>query len=215
MVACRAGRSRPGSEPLKSRCHGFGIASTRSAFGRRFCRPTLRRTKTIEALLPWLSLKGISTGDFQEALTVLLGKDAPGLSASTISRLKEAWRDEQPHWSRRDVSNRRYVYLWVDGIHFGVRMEDAAQCILVVVGATPEGKKELVAWSDGYREREAAWRELLLGLKSRGLKIDPHVAVGDGALGFWKALPQVFGTTRGQRCWVHKTVNILNKLPKS
>jgi putative transposase len=177
--------------------------------------PYLRRTKTVEELLPWLYLKGISTGDFQEALTVLLGKDAPGLSASTISRLKETWKDEQQRWSRRDLSNRRYVYLWVDGIHFGVRLDDAAQCILVVVGATPEGKKELVALSDGYRESEASWRELLLGLKSRGLKIDPHVAVGDGALGFWKALPQVFGTTRAQRCWVHKTANILNKLPKS
>lgn len=177
--------------------------------------PYLRRTKTLEELLPWLYLKGVSTGDFQEALTVLLGKDAPGLSASTISRLKEIWKDEQQRWSRRDLSNRRYVYLWVDGIHFGVRLEDAAQCILVVVGATPEGKKELVALSDGYRESEASWRELLLGLKSRGLKVDPHVAVGDGALGFWKALPQVFGTTRTQRCWVHKTANILNKLPKS
>jgi len=177
--------------------------------------PYLRRTKTIEELLPWLYLKGISTGDFQEALTVLLGKDAPGLSASTISRLKEAWQDEQQRWSRRDLPNRRYVYLWVDGIHFGVRLEDAAQCILVVVGATSEGKKELVALSDGYRESEASWRELLLGLKSRGLQVDPPVAVGDGALGFRKALPQVFGTTRVQRCWVHTTANILNKLPKS
>jgi transposase-like protein len=129
--------------------------------------------------------------------------------------LKANWKDEQARWSRRDLSNRRYVYLWVDGIHFGVRMEDAAQCILVVMGATAEGKKELVALADGYRESEASWRELLLGLKARGLKIDPEVAVGDGALGFWKALPQVFGTTRAQRCWVHKTANILNKLPKS
>jgi len=177
--------------------------------------PYLRRTKTLEELLPWLYLKGISTGDFQEALTVLLGKEAPGLSASTISRLKETWKDEQQRWSRRDLSNRRYVYLWVDGIHFGVRLEDAAQCILVVIGATADGKKELVALSDGYRESEQSWRELLLGLQSRGLKIDPQVAVGDGALGFWKALPQVFGTTRTQRCWVHKTANILNKLPKS
>lgn len=146
---------------------------------------------------------------------MLLGPDAPGLSAGTISRLKASWKDEQARWSRRDLSNRRYVYLWVDGIHFGVRMEDAAQCILVVMGATAEGKKELVALADGYRESEASWRELLLGLKARGLKIDPEVAVGDGALGFWKALPQVFGATRAQRCWVHKTANILNKLPKS
>ena len=177
--------------------------------------PYLRRTKTIEELLPWLYLKGVSTGDFQEALSVLLGQEAPGLSASTISRLKESWKDEQQRWSRRDLSHRRYVYLWVDGIHFGVRLEDAAQCILVVMGATPEGKKELVALCDGYRESEASWREVLLDLRSRGLKVDPQLAIGDGALGFWKALPQVFGTTRSQRCWVHKTANILNKLPKS
>jgi len=167
--------------------------------------PYVRKSPRVSAALPWLYLKGIS----------LLGPEAPGLSAGTISRLKANWKDEQARWSRRDLSNRRYVYLWVDGIHFGVRMEDAAQCILVVMGATAEGKKELVALADGYRESEASWRELLLGLKSQGLKIDPEVAVGDGALGFWKALPQVFGTTRAQRCWVHKTANILNKLPKS
>jgi putative transposase len=177
--------------------------------------PYLRRTKTVEQLLPWLYLKGLSTGDFQEALSTLLGPEAPGLSASTISRLKESWKAEQQCWSRRDLSHQRYVYLWVDGIHFGVRLEDAAQCILVVIGATPEGKKELVALSDGYRESEASWREVLLDLKLRSLSIDPHLAIGDGALGFWKALPQVFGMTRSQRCWVHKTANILNKLPKS
>lgn len=141
-------------------------------------------------------------------MAVLLGKDAPGLSASTISRLKDNWKDEQQRWSRRDLSNRRYVYLWVDGIHFGVRLEDAARCILVVVGATEEGKKELVALSDGYRESEDSWRELLLGLKSRGLKVDPHLAIGDGALGFWKALPQMLGVTRPQRCWVQKTGSV-------
>jgi transposase-like protein len=177
--------------------------------------PYIRRTKTLEDLLPWLYLKGISTGEFQEALTALLGRDAPGLSASTISRLKAVWQEDHAHWSRRDLSNRRYVYLWVDGIHFGVRLEDAAQCILVVIGATADGKKELLALGDGYRESEASWREVLLDLKARGLKLDPHLATGDGALGFWKALPQVFGTTRGQRCWVHKTANVLNKLPKS
>lgn len=177
--------------------------------------PYLRRTRTLEELLPWLYLKGISTGDFQEALTALLGRDAPGLSANTISRLKETWKDEHRRWSRRDLSDRRYVYLWADGIHFGVRMEDAAQCVLAVIGATADGKKELLALSDGYRESEASWRELLLDLKARGLSANPHLAVGDGALGFWKALPQVFGTTRGQRCWVHKTANVLNKLPKS
>jgi putative transposase len=177
--------------------------------------PYLRRTKSLEDLLPWLYLKGVSTGDFQEALTALLGQEAPGLSASTISRLKETWKDEHQRWSRRDLSNRRYVYLWVDGLHFGVRLEDAAQCILVVIGATADGRKELLALADGYRESEASWREVLLDLKARGLTVNPHLATGDGALGFWKALPQVYGTTRGQRCWVHKTANVLNKLPKS
>jgi len=177
--------------------------------------PYLRRTKTVEELLPWLYLKGISTGDFQEALTVLLGSRAPGLSASTISRLKEVWQEEHQQWERRDLSGRAYAYLWVDGVHFSVRQEDAAQCVLVVMGATADGRKELVAVTDGYRESEQSWREALLDLKDRGLTIDPKLAIGDGALGFWKALPQVFGTTRTQRCWVHKMANILNKLPKN
>lgn len=174
----------------------------------------LRRTKSIEELLPWLYLKGLSTGDFATALVALLGKDAPGLSAATISRLKEVWKEQHERWSRRDLSNKNYVYIWVDGVHFGVRLEDSSQCILVVIGAKADGKKELLAMTDGYRESEASWKELLLDLKARGLTIDPKLAIGDGALGFWKALPQVFGTTRGQRCWVHKTANVLNKLPK-
>ncbi len=174
----------------------------------------LRRTRSIEELLPWLYLKGLSTGDFSEALAALLGKDAPGLSAATISRLKEVWKGEYERWSKRDLAGKEYVYLWADGVHFGVRLEDASQCILVVIGATADGKKELLAMLDGYRESEQSWKELLLDLKQRGLTIDPKVAVGDGALGFWKALPQVFGSTREQRCWVHKTANVLNKLPK-
>lgn len=176
--------------------------------------PYLRRTKTIEELLPWLYLKGISTGDFGEALAALLGKDAPGLSAGTVSRLKAMWVAEHARFENRNLTNKQYVYLWVDGIHFGVRLEEANQCILVVIGATPEGKKELVAIGDGFRESEQSWKELLLDLKKRGLKIDPKLAIGDGALGFWKALPQIFGKTRSQRCWVHKTVNVLNKFPK-
>jgi transposase-like protein len=176
--------------------------------------PYLRRSKTIEALLPWLYLKGISTGGFSEALAVLLGRDAPGLSAATISRLKSDWQEEHARWERRSLANKQYVYLWVDGIHFGVRMEQSNQCILVVIGATADGKKELVALTDGLRESEQSWKELLLDLKRRGLQIEPQLAIGDGALGFWKALPQVFGATRAQRCWVHKTANVLNKLPK-
>lgn len=176
--------------------------------------PYLRRTKSIEELLPWLYLKGLSTGDFSSALTALLGQDAAGLSASTISRLKEVWKEEHERWSKRELAGKRFVYIWVDGVHFGVRLEDASQCILVVIGATVDGKKELLAMLDGYRESGESWKELLLDLKQRGLTIDPKVAIGDGALGFWKALPQVFGTTREQRCWVHKTANVLNKLPK-
>lgn len=174
----------------------------------------LRRTRSIEELLPWLYLKGLSTGDFSTALAALLGKDARGLSAATISRLKEVWKGEYERWSKRDLAGKEYVYLWADGVHFGVRLEDASQCILVVIGATVDGKKELLAMLDGYRESAESWKELLLDLKQRGLTVDPKAAVGDGALGFWKALPQVFGSTREQRCWVHKTVNVLNKLPK-
>lgn len=177
--------------------------------------PYLRRTKAIEELLPWLYLKGISTGDFTEALSALLGKDAPGLSASTISRLKDAWSEELREWQNRSLKGKEYVYFWVDGIHFGARMEDASQCMLVIIGATEYGDKELLTIVDGYRESEQSWLEALNDLKRRGLNVAPKLAVGDGALGFWKALPQVFGETRWQRCWMHKTGNVLDKLPKS
>ena len=176
--------------------------------------PYLRRTRSLEELLPWLYLKGLSTSDFSSALTALLGKDAPGLSANTISRLKEVWKSEHEQWARRSLSGKEYVYLWADGIYFGVRLEDARQCMLVLIGATADGKKELLGIADGYRESEESWKELLLDLKRRGLEIDPKLATGDGSLGFWKALPQVFGTTRAQRCWKHKTANVLNYLPK-
>jgi transposase-like protein len=184
-------------------------------FSSQILPPYLRRTKSLSELLPWLYLRGISTGDFSSALTSLLGWDAPGLSASTIRRLKESWQEEHKEWSLRDLSKKRYLYLWVDGIHFNVRMDEANHCVLVIVGATKEGKKELVALCDGYRESEQSWKELLLDLKVRGLSVDPKLAIGDGALGFWKALPQIFGETRAQRCWVHKTANVLNKLPKA
>jgi transposase-like protein len=176
--------------------------------------PYLRKTRSIEELIPWLYLKGISTGDFSGALAALLGPEAPGLSASTIVRLKQVWQDEYEAWSKRSLAGRRYVYLWVDGIHFNIRLEEDRQCILVVMGATPDGKKELLAVQDGLRESEISWRELLLDLKSRGLSEVPKLAVGDGALGFWAALRKVFGETREQRCWVHKTANVLNELPK-
>ena len=177
--------------------------------------PYARRSKSLEVLIPILYLKGISTGDFEEALIALLGKDAGGLSASTIGRLKEAWSDEHTRWSKRDLSVKRYVYFWVDGIHVQARLEEAAQCLLVIIGATPEGKKELVGLIDGVRESAQSWKELLLDLKRRGLAMGPELAVADGALGFWQAIEEVWPRTRGQRCWVHKTANVLNKLPKS
>jgi len=174
-----------------------------------------RRSKSLEVLIPILYLKGISTGDFEEALAALVGKEAPGLSASTIARLKEVWTEEHARWHKRDLSAKRYVYCWADGIHLEARLEEQAQCILVIIGATPEGKKELVGFTDGMRESSQSWRDLLLDLKRRGLTTAPQIAVADGALGFWKALGEVWPTTREQRCWVHKTANILNKLPKS
>lgn len=172
----------------------------------------LRRTRSLEDLLPWLYLKGVSTGDFTQALAALLGPAAPGLSAATISRLKDGWQADLERWQARDLSARRYVYFWVDGVYFNARLEER-QCILVVIGATEQGRKELVAITDGYRESEQSWHELLLDLKRRGLTIDPELAIGDGGLGFWKALRQLYGQTREQRCWVHKTANVLNKLP--
>ena len=174
-----------------------------------------RRTTSLDALLPVLYLRGISTGDFQETLAALLGKDAPNLSPSVIGRLKEEWQVEYERWQRRDLSARRYVYIWADGIYLQARMEDAAACMLVIVGATPEGRKELVGFQVGVRESAQSWRELLVDLKARGLSVAPQIAVGDGAMGFWKALDEIFPTTRHQRCWQHKLVNVLNKVPNS
>lgn len=174
-----------------------------------------RRTKSLEVLIPTLYLKGVSTGNFEEALRALLGKDAAGLSASTIARLKDVWADEYLRWSKRDLSTRHYVYFWVDGIYVQARLEDESQCLLVIIGATPEGKKEFVGLIDGVRESAQSWRELLLDLRRRGLTTGPKLAVADGALGFWQALEEVWPNTRSQRCWMHKTANVLNKLPKS
>jgi putative transposase len=174
-----------------------------------------RRSKSLDALLPVLYLRGISTGDFQEALAALLGKDAPNLSPSVITRLTAAWESEYEAWRQRDLSVRRYVYIWADGVYLQARMEPIAECMLVVIGATPEGKKELVGFQVGTRESAQSWRELLIDLKARGLAGPPELAVGDGALGFWKAIEEVFPSTRHQRCWLHKVVNVLNAVPKS
>jgi putative transposase len=177
--------------------------------------PYLRRSKSIETLLPILYLKGISTGDFSEALAALLGKDAPGLSPTAIARLKDGWRDEYEAWQRRDLSAKRYVYAWADGIYLQARLEDEKQCILVLIGATPEGRKKLTGFTDGARESAQDWRDLLLDLKRRGLDVRPELAIADGALGFWKAAGEIWPTTREQRCWVHITANVLAELPKS
>ena len=206
-----------GPVPAKApriRDHRPGDESDRIRFSSSILPPYLRKTKSMEELIPWLYLKGISTGDFGEALAALVGKDAPGLSAPTISRLKTIWQDDLKQWQKRDLSNKRFVYIWADGIYCNVRMEER-QCLLVIIGATKEGKKELLALESGFRESELSWAELLLNLKRRGLEEGPELAIGDGALGFWKALTKVYHNTRWQRCWVHKTANVLNKLPKS
>ena len=205
-------------EVRQPRVRDRGVAAENAArirFTPTILPPYARRSRSLEVLIPILYLKGLSTGDFEGALAALLGKDAPGLSASTIARLKEVWLDEHEHWRKRDLSARRYVYVWADGIYLQARLEDAKQCILVLIGATPEGRKELLGFTDGARESAQDWRELLLDLKNQGLAIAPELAVADGALGFWKALGEIWPTTREQRCWVHKTANILNKLPKS
>ena len=174
-----------------------------------------RRTKSLDTLLPILYLRGVSTGAFQEALSALLGKDAPNLSPAAITRLTAEWQADYAAWQKRDLSARRYVYLWADGVYLQARMEAAAECMLVLLGATPEGKKELVGFQTGVRESAQSWRELLVDIKRRGLEITPDLVVGDGALGFWKAIEEVFPGTRHQRCWVHKVANVLNKVALS
>ena len=188
----------------------------RETFRSAILPPYLRKTPSVEALYPWLYLKGISPGDFGEALQALLGPEARGLSATTITRLKAVWEQEYQDWSKRSLAHRSYAYVWADGVYFNVRLEDTdnkRQCMLVLMGATRDGTKELIAITDGYRESEQSWRELLLDVRHRGLTIDPELAIGDGGLGFWGAVRKVFPQTREQRCWVHKTANVLNKLP--
>ena len=193
----------------------------REKFTSSILPPYLRKTKSMEELLPWLYLKGISTGDFGEALQALLGENAKGLSATTVTRLKSIWEKEYQDWSKRSLADKHYVYVWADGVHFNVRLEEPdnnRQCILVLMGATPDGKKELIGIADGYREAKQSWTELLLDCQSRGLGQcggEPMLAIGDGALGFWSAMREVWHSTAEQRCWVHKTANVLNKMPKS
>jgi putative transposase len=201
--------------PVKLRDRGAANGAERIRFSSAILPRWARRTRSLDALLPILYLRGISMGDFQEALAALLGKDAPNLSPSVIARLRDKWQAEYERWQRRDLSARRYVYIWADGVYLQARMEPQAECMLVLIGATPEGKKELLGFQVGVRESAQSWRELLVDLKARGLVIAPELATGDGALGFWKALEAVSPTTRHQRCTVHKTTNVLDKLPRT
>ena len=204
VKAPRVNDQRVDSEGNKKRFHS------------KLLPPYLRRTKAIEELIPWLYLKGVSTGDFSEALSALVGKDAPGLSASTVTRLKSVWTEEYQQWRGSSLNNRRFVYIWADGIYFNIRLgEDQRMCMLVIIGADSDGNKEVLAVEPGYRESTTSWKEILLRLRDRGLTTSPELAVADGALGFWAALDEVFPATQGQRCWVHKTANVLDKLPKS
>ena len=199
----------------KVRDRAAGPADEKVRFSSAILPKWARRSRSLDALLPVLYLRGISTGDFREALSAILGADAPNLSPSVISRLTEGWQQDYDRWQRRDLSARRYVYIWADGVYLQARMEPQAECILVILGATPEGKKEVVGFQVGMRESAQSWRELLVDIKARGLAVPPEVAVGDGAMGFWKALDEVFPGTRHQRCRVHKIANVLNKFPKS
>jgi transposase-like protein len=210
-------------EKPKARDRG-AAADDRIRFASTILPKWARRTKSPDALLPVLYLRGVSAGDFQEALAALLGKDAPNLSPAVIARLKGEWEDEYRRWQDRDLSARCYVYVWADGVYLQARMEPPAECMLVLMGATPEGKKEMIGFpkaiacnrpQTGVRESAQSWKELLVDLKARGLSVAPQAAIGDGALGFWKAFDEAFPTTRHQRCWLHKTLNVLDKFPKS
>lgn len=201
-------------QKLRDRATGVP-AESRIRFTSNILPRWARRSRSLDALLPVLYLRGVSTGDFQEALTALLGADAPNLSPGVISRLTAGWQEDYDRWQRRDLSARRYVYIWADGVYLQARMEPQAECMLVIIGATPEGRKELLGFQVGLRESAQSWRELLVDLKARGLAVPPELAVGDGALGFWKAVDEVFPGTRHQRCWFHKMANVLNNFPKS
>jgi len=202
-------------EVRQPRVHDRRTKDEREVFSSKILPPYLRKTKSLEELIPWLYLKGISTGDFQEALQALVGPKCPGLSANTITRLKSVWQEEYEVWSKRSLAGKEYVYIWADGIYSNVRLTDDKVCLLVLIGVTKEGRKELLAVWDGTRESELSWLEVIRDLKRRGLAIAPKLAIGDGALGFWAALRKEWPSTREQRCWVHKTANVLNDLPKA
>jgi transposase-like protein len=216
---------RNGFHPERSILTGIGPVSVRvpkvrsrtaaAVFRSSLVPPYVRRARAVEAALPWLYLHGISTGDMSQALSALVGPEAAGLSAAVVSRLKSRWAEEYQAWRRARLGKERWVYLWADGIYSGLRAEDERLCALVVIGVNERGKKHFLAIEDGVRESKQSWRELLLDLKERGLTIPPKLAVGDGALGFWPALEEVYPETRPQRCWVHKVANVMNYLPKA
>ena len=222
----RAAVVRNGFQPEREILTGLGSVSVRipkarsrggepAVFRSVLVPPYVRRAKSVEAVLPWLYLHGVSTGNMQEALAALLGPEAAGLSASAVARLKSCWTEEYRLWRRSKLGKDRWVYLWVDGIYSGLRADDQRLCALVVIGVNERGEKKLLAIEDGVRESKQSWREVLLALKGRGLTLPPRLAVGDGALGFWAAVREIYPETRPQRCWVHKTANVLNYLPKS
>jgi putative transposase len=222
----RAAVVRNGFQPRREVLTGLGPVGVRvpkarsrteqsAVFHSALVPPYVRRAKSLDAALPWLYLHGVSTGDMREALASLVGPEAKGVSAAVVARLKRRWSQEYQVWRRQKLGKDRWVYLWADGIYSGLRAEDGRLCALVVIGANERGQKRFLAIEDGMRESKTSWAELLRDLKKRGLVIPPKLAVGDGALGFWAALEEIFPETRQQRCWVHKTANVLNYLPKS
>jgi len=227
-TAAAAGRQvvvRNGRHPQRELVSGIGKLIIRQPrvhdrreghpFTSAILPPYLRRTPSLEALIRALYLKGLSTSCFPEALQAILGEEAGGLSAANVVRRKKIWEGEFTAWQKRDLSGKRYVYVWADGIYFNIRLEPERPCLLVLIGATAEGKKELIAIHDGQRESKLSWKTVLQDLKARGLEMDPFLAIGDGSLGFWGALREECPSTLEQRCWVHKTANILDKLPKT
>jgi putative transposase len=214
MGTCRSGRWSVEWVRSGSVSHGSGIG-TRVVFQAQFCPSKCVGLTSVDALIPALYLKGISTGDFTEALEAILGEGASGLSATNIVRLKAGWESDYKTWTQRDLSQKRYVYWWADGVYFNVRLDEERTCVLILIGATEDGTKELLAVVDGCRESTQSWRELLGQLKRQGLSSAPKLAIGDGSLGFWIALQEEYGPVSQQRCWVHKTANILDKMPKS
>jgi len=222
----RAAVVRNGFQPEREILTGLGPVGVRvpkararteqpAVFHSRLVPPYVRRAKSVDAALPWLYLHGISTGNMREALAALVGPEAAGLSASVVARLKGRWMEEYRLWRRSKLGRDRWVYLWADGIYSGLRGEDERLCALVVIGVNERGQKKFLAIEDGVRESKQSWREVLLALKARGLAIPPRLAVGDGALGFWAALDEIYPETGHQRCWKHKTVNVLNYLPRA